>query len=66
MLELPGAETTSGGRELEGPEEVGGLLEVGPNGVNLVDQVLNRDNSVLSKVLFDQGVVSLKESKVSS
>jgi hypothetical protein len=37
MLELAGTETTSGGRELEGPEEVGGLLEVGANGKDLVD-----------------------------
>ena len=41
MLELPGAETTSGGRKLEWPKEVGCLLEVGSNGIDLMNQVLD-------------------------
>ena len=57
VLELAGAEATSGVGELEGPEEVGGLLEVGANGVDLVDQVLHADNAVLGKVLLNDGVV---------
>ena len=57
VLELASAEATSGVGELEGPEEVGGLLEVGANGVDLVDQVLHADNAVLGKVLLDDGVV---------
>ena len=57
VLELAGTEATSGVGELEGPEEVGGLLEVGANGVDLVDQVLHTDNAVLGKVLLDDGVV---------
>lgn len=57
MLELAGAEATSGVRELEGPEEVGGLLEVGPDGVDLVDEILNTDNAVLAEVLLNDGVV---------
>jgi hypothetical protein len=57
VLELAGTEATSGVGELEGPEEVGGLLEVGANGVDLVDQVLHADNAVLGKVLLDDGVV---------
>lgn len=43
--------------ELEGPEEVGGLLEVGANSEDLVDQILHADNAVLAKVLLDNGVV---------
>jgi hypothetical protein len=58
VLELAGAETTSGVGELEGPEEVGGLLEVGANGVDLVDEILNTDNAVLAEVLLNNGVVS--------
>lgn len=58
MLELAGAETTSGVAELEGPEEVGGLLEVGADGENLVDEILHADNAVLAEVLLDDGVVS--------
>ena len=57
VLELAGTEATSGVGELEGPEEVGGLLEVGANGVDLVDQVLHADNAVLGKVLLNDGVV---------
>lgn len=61
VLELPGTETTSGVGQLEGPEEVGGLLEVGANGVDLVDQVLNADNAELAEVLLDDGVVSERD-----
>jgi hypothetical protein len=57
VLELAGAETTSGVGELEGPEEVGGLLEVGANSEDLVDEILNTDNAVLAKVLLNNGVV---------
>lgn len=53
VLELPSAEATSGGRELEGPEEVGSLLEVWSYGVNLVDQILNGNYSILSEALFN-------------
>jgi hypothetical protein len=58
VLELPGAETTSGGRELEWPEEVAGLLEVGADGVDLVDEVLDADNAELAEVLLDELVIS--------
>lgn len=57
VLELPGAEATSGVGQLEGPEEVAGLLEVGANGVDLVNQVLNADNAELAEVLLNDGVV---------
>lgn len=57
MLELAGAEATVGVAELEGPQEVGGLLEVGADGVDLVDQVLHTDDAVLAEVLLDDGVV---------
>ena len=50
-------ETTVGVGELEWPEEVGGLLEVGADGVDLVDQVLHADNAELAEVLLDDGVV---------
>lgn len=58
MLELAGAETTVGVGELEGPQEVVGLLEVGANGVDLVDQILHTDNAVLAEVLLNDLVVS--------
>jgi len=54
-----GAESLSGGGELEGPEEVVGLLELGSDGPDLVDEVLNAlDASVLkSFTVSDDGVI---------
>ena len=57
MLELSWAETTGGVAELEGPKEVGGLLEVGTDGEDLVDQILHADNAVLAKGVLDDGVI---------
>jgi hypothetical protein len=58
VLELPWAETASGRGQLEWPQEVAGLLEVGANGVDLVDEVLDADNAELAEVLLDEVVVS--------
>ena len=57
VLELAGVETAVRVAELEGPQEVGGLLEVGANGVDLVDEILNADDAVLAEVLLNNGVV---------
>ena len=55
--ELAWAETTVGVAELEWPEEVGGLLEVGSDGVDFVNEVLHANDAVLAEVLLDDGVV---------
>lgn len=57
VLELAGAETTVGVAELERPQEVGGLLEVGSDSEDLVDQILHTEDTVLAKVVLDDGVV---------
>ena len=57
VLDLAGVEATVGVGELEGPEEVVGLLEVGADGVDLVDQVFHADNAVLAEVLLNDLVV---------
>lgn len=57
VLDLAGVEATVGVGELEGPQEVVGLLEVGADGVNLVDQIFHADNAVLAEVLLDDLVV---------
>ena len=44
--------------ELEGPQEVGGVLEVGSNSEDLVDQILNTDDSHLAQLLLDDVVGS--------
>jgi hypothetical protein len=58
MTELPSSEASGWVRELEGPQEVGGLLEVRSNGKDLVDQILHADNAVLAQVGLDDRVVS--------
>ena len=45
------------GVKLEGPEEVVGLLEVGSDGPELVDEVLDAGDSVLSEGVVNDGVV---------
>merc|ERR1719220_1632994 len=43
--------------ELEVPEEVVGLLEGGPHGEDLVDEVLHADDVVLAQNLLDDLIV---------
>lgn len=57
VLELAGPETASGVRQLEGPQELAGCLEVGAGSRDLVHEVLNRDNAVLAELLLNDGVV---------
>jgi hypothetical protein len=61
VLELPRPETASGVGELEGPQEVGGLLEVGPNGVDFVDKVLDADDTELAQVCLNDLIVSERD-----
>ncbi len=47
----------AGGRvELEEPEEVGGVREVGPHGEDLMDQALHADDVELAQALLDDFV----------
>ena len=57
VLELPRAEAAGGIAQLEGPEEVGGLLEIGADGEDLVDEVLDAHEAVFAQVVLDQLVV---------
>lgn len=57
VLELPRPEPSSGIGQLERPEEVAGLLEVGADGVDLMDDVFHADNAVLAQLFLDDGVV---------
>lgn len=58
-----GSESLLGGVELEGPEEVVGLLEVGAHGGDLVDEVLDRGQTLLSEHLLDDRVVSQRDAR---
>jgi len=57
MTELAGTETTSWVVKLEWPKEVGGLLEVWTDSVDLVDEILDTDDTVLAEVSLNKGVV---------
>jgi len=61
VLELPLVEAAVGAVQLEGPQEVRGLLKVGADGVDLVDEILHTDHAVLSEVLLDDLVVSQRQ-----
>jgi hypothetical protein len=54
-----GSESSAGTSEFEGPEEVVGFLEVGTDGVDLVDEVIDGGDVVLTEDLLD-GVVGLE------
>ena len=47
------APATGWGVELEGPQEVGGVLEVGANSEDLVNQIFDADDVVLAQLLLD-------------
>ena len=55
--EFPLAETTSRRRELEGPEEVAGLLEVGTNSVDFVDEILYGSDTELLEIALNDLIV---------
>ena len=57
MLELASTETTGGVGELERPQEVGSLLEVRADGVDLVDEVLDGSDSELAQGVLDDLVL---------
>ena len=57
MLELAWTEASSWVGELEWPQEVAGLLEVGAHGEDLMDQILNAHKAVLAQVVLDKLVV---------
>lgn len=63
--ELSLSETTVRVRQSEWPQEVVDLLEVRTNGVDLVDQVLDGDNTVLAQSSLDDLVVRQSNSLVS-
>jgi hypothetical protein len=57
MLKLARTEATGRVGQLERPQEVGSLLEVGANSVDLVDEVLNGGDAELAKSLLDDLVL---------
>jgi hypothetical protein len=56
------SEAFLGGVKLEGPEEVVSLLEVRSESHDLVDEVLNASNTVLSEHRLNDGVLGQGDS----
>ena len=54
-------ETASGSVKLEGPEEVGGLLEVRTDSVDFVNQIFDGEDAVLAEDLLDLLVVDERD-----
>lgn len=57
MFKLPRPEASVRVAQLEGPEEVARLLEVGAHGVDLVDEILHAHDPVFAQVVLDDLVV---------
>lgn len=54
--------SSSGGSQLESPQEVVGFLEVGSKGDDFVDQIFDAVNTVFAKSLFNDVVVGQGDS----
>lgn len=57
MLKFPGPETSSWAGELEGPQEVRSLLEVGTDSVDLVNKVFHANDPIFAQILLNDLVV---------
>ena len=61
MLELPCPESTGRVAQLEWPQEVARLLEVGSDCEYFMDQVLHTHDTILAQVIFDKLVVGERD-----
>jgi hypothetical protein len=57
MLGLARLEATGGATQLEWPQEVGNLFEVGSGSVYLVNKIFHADDAILTQRIFDYFVV---------
>jgi len=57
MTKFSRSESSSRVAELEWPQEVGSIFEIGSDGEDLVDQILNADNTILAKAVLNNSVV---------
>lgn len=57
MPEFPRPESTGRVRELEWPQEIACLFEVGSDRHNLVDQIFHTNDAELAEFLFNDAVV---------
>ena len=57
MLKLPRPPPPSRVPQLKRPQKVARLLEIGPHGENLVDQVLHTDDPKFPQMLLENGII---------
>jgi len=57
MTKFSRSESSSRVAELEWPQEVGSIFEIGSDGEDLVDQILNADNTILAKAVLNNSIV---------
>ena len=57
VLELPRSEPSGRIAQLEGPQEVARLLEIGPHGEDLMDEILHAHDPVFPQIILDDLVV---------
>ena len=62
VLEFACSEATVGVRQLERPQEVIGLLEVGSDGHDLVNEVLHANDAELAEMILDELVIGERDS----
>jgi len=60
--EFPSSEPRGGVAQVKGVQEVVDLLEVRSDSDNLMDNVLDRDDTIFTEVLLDDGVVVQRDS----
>lgn len=61
VLELPRSPSSERIAKLEWSQKVTGLLEIGTDGENLVDEILNGDDAEFPEVILDKSVVSERD-----
>ena len=61
MLEFSGAETTGWVAELERPQEVAYLFEVGSDGEDFMNQIFHTNDAVLAKRFLNDRVVCKRD-----
>ena len=61
MLKLPRPKPTGGIAQLERPQKVTRLLEIRPDGENLMDQILHAHDAELAQAALDEGVVGQRD-----
>ena len=61
VLELPRSEPPRRIAQLERPQEIARLLEVGAHGIDFMDQILHAHDSIFAQIVFDDLIVGERD-----